>query len=331
MIRNFRKRIRLLRRVLQAHRDYVGGRGRTLKALAFLAPRVGRTRRTICFLPTKPGPEYMIRHVCALLGYRTVASMDEPSDLVVKWVDDTFPSPSHTLRALATKGRVVNLGVTDISKTRIGRLMEEVFGYSATVDPTSYRGVAIKKSNLNAMDMEEIVECPLSMAEVDGGAIYQEILGESPDGRIVEHRIACIDGRPVAAVERLRDPERRFEFESSTLSVARLSDVMDPEELRLVGKFTRRIGLDYGDLDTMRDGQGRLHVLDVNPTPWNQMIGDDPTPAGPALLDMARALERMVEESSGRWLKPRTMSVADGQNPHGGARAGTRAEAAHGA
>ena len=256
--------------------------------------------RVICFAPAKPGMEYMIRQVGALLGYKATGDLADRSDLVVRWMDDTFPvNPPELVEAAGTR-RVVNIGVTDISKTRIADLMEEIFGYSAHVDPTTWQGPALKKSNLNAMDQEEIVDCPIPESDVDPHAVYQELLGEEVRGRFQEHRLAWVHDRVVTVVTKLRDPNHRFEFEASLLSEGDPDLILTSDEKEKVGRFARRMGLDYGDLDTLRDAQGRLHVIDVNPTSWNQLIGDDPTPAGPALLHMAKALEAMVSQEVGR-------------------------------
>ena len=284
-----RKRLRAIRKAVAAHKAFVGGPFRGFRAWLFLLPRTKRMGRVICFAPAKPGMEYMIRQVGALLGYKATGDLREPAQLVVKWMDDTFPvAPREVVEAARTR-RVANIGVTDISKSRVADLMEEIFGYSAHVDPTTWEGQALKKADLNAMDQEEILTCPIPLSEVDPHAVYQELLGEAVDGWFREHRLAWINGKLVTVVTKLRDPEQRFVFEASILSVDRVDEILSKDEQAKVGEFARRMGLDYGDLDTLRDSRGRLHIIDVNPTSWNQLIGDDPTPAGPALLHMARA------------------------------------------
>ena len=40
------------------------------------------------------------------------------------------------------------------------------------------------------------------------------------------------------------------------------------EEEEAILDLAARIGLDYGEIDVLRDADGEIYVVDVNKTPW---------------------------------------------------------------
>jgi hypothetical protein len=60
-------------------------------------------------------------------------------------------------------------------------------------------------------------------------------------------------------------------FDSSRNNIVRLcpaEEVLSGEEIRNIGKFATSIGLDYGELDVLRDRDDRrIYIVDANNTP----------------------------------------------------------------
>ncbi|MGI9627861.1 MAG: hypothetical protein ACR2QM_13575 [Longimicrobiales bacterium] len=309
----FRKKLSAVRKAVQAYRAYVGGPFPRLRALWFLAPRLGRMGALVYFAPSKADPQYLFRQIMALLGYKATDDPEDRAVLSLKWIDDTYPVADHSTLELASSRRLMNVGTWDISKDRVSELMEQVFGYTATIDPTQFEGQAVKKGNLNATEEASIVECPIDRASVDPDAVYQEVLGpDLLDGWIQEHRVTWLVDRIVTATERLRLPEQRFEYDGAQISVVRVQDIYTADESRRIAQFAKAMKLDYGDIETMRDSRGRLHVLDVNPTPWSRLMYGRPTPGSPALVQIAKALERLAKDDLERPLQSARTELASG-------------------
>lgn len=57
------------------------------------------------------------------------------------------------------------------------------------------------------------------------------------------------------------------------------ADIFSAAELAQLLDFGARIGLEYGELDVLRDrDSGRIYVVDVNRTPYGPgSVGRDPT------------------------------------------------------
>ena len=69
--------------------------------------------------------------------------------------------------------------------------------------------------------------------------------------------------------------KHRFTNEFGTGVIHRTSDVLSAIELDLVLQFCRAIGLDYGELDIVRDQEdGRIYIVDANNTPFGPLTRD---------------------------------------------------------
>ena len=65
-----------------------------------------------------------------------------------------------------------------------------------------------------------------------------------------------------------RPLEQRFSNENSAVDLLEVAAVFSPKEIELLLRFSTAIGLDYGELDVLRDRlDGRIYVVDVNNTP----------------------------------------------------------------
>ncbi len=221
--------------------------------------------------------------------------------LVFCWIDDTYPESDNRLQEMARRRLVINVNVRDISKRRIDQLMDEVFGYSALVDPTNYSGTMVKKSDRNAEDNESVHEGPIPATDVDPSAVYQKLLGIRDGDRILEHRLTYFMGGFVAVVERRRPVSDPFGLGNELRSVVPASEAMNGEEEAKVRKLLGLMDVDFCDLDLMREPEtGRLHVLDINPTSWGWENPGWMEEARAGLIPLAVAVEKMVIEQRAR-------------------------------
>lgn len=222
------------------------------------------------FLPDHPDREYYsLVALFKYLDYTATKSPEDDFDAAFLWQDSTHVTPPPRLREIARSKPVLNLACTDISKTRVEQVFREVFGYSSFVDPTLHRGRCVMKSDDNAeKDWGAVIQCPVDTPRE--GCVYQVFVDSEHDGVQVEYRTPVILGSiPEVKIwrrEALRGPlhERAWLGTSPSDPAA----IYTPEERELILELSRRMGLDFGELDILRSrDDGRLYILDVNKTP----------------------------------------------------------------
>jgi GTP cyclohydrolase II len=223
----------------------------------------------ILFLPNHPDREYYsLVAISKYLDYTATKSPDDEFDAAFLWEDATRVTPPPILSVIARDKPVLNLGCTDISKTRVEQVFREVFGYGTFVDPTRHHGRCVVKSDENAAGWGALVEGPVK--EPQEGTVYQRYVDSEHDGVQIEYRTPVILGTiPEVKIWRREAVSGRL-YERAWLetTVSDVSAVYTAAECELILEFSRRMGLDFGELDVLRSREdGRLYILDVNKTP----------------------------------------------------------------
>ncbi len=224
--------------------------------------------RTLLFYPDYPLWETEIFRIAQRLDYNVTNNPRLRFDAVLHWEDATRRRPDERLAQLGRDFPLINGGCTDISKRSVEAVFSEVFGYRSFVDPTSFRGTAVRKSDLNARHDGSIVQLPVAAPEP--GCVYQKLLNHvNGGGMAVDYRVP-IFGQAIPYLT-LRYKPLRARFTTTTRAV--LADpqaVFSAGELEKIRLFCRRLGMDYGELDIIRHQEdGRVYILDANNTPWS--------------------------------------------------------------
>jgi hypothetical protein len=254
--------------------------------------------KTILTYPDEPRPYSVLYKICRLLGYRTTRNPDKNVDLIINWEDTTFRRDYAILNELDKKQRVVNLECKDISKERVDQVHQAVFGYSLAVDPLTYTGLCVKKSNNNATHDGVILKCPVT--EIDENSVYQIVVNNRANDDYVEDIRVPIFGtnRIPFCYKKYRHVQDRFSNENTLSELCEVDAVLSLEENELLLRFCRCMGLDYGELDVLRDADTRkLYVVDVSNTPSGP----------PNHLDdesERKALERLSKEFVSSFMAP---------------------------
>jgi len=234
-------------------------------------------RKVILFHPDGTRPFHALHKVLQFLGYRVTFSTEHKIDLAIRWwlawdgnpfaPDKPFPA----LKSAYQNGvKVLNISCHDISKAKVNSVFEEIFGYSLSVDPHKYHGPCVAKSNWNALHKGRVIQCPTESQEE--GVVYQKLIGnEVEDGLVEDMRVPVFGNRTPFVYLKYRSVGDRFVDRPHTnkkATIAEVSDVLSENELNNIHRFSERIGLDYGELDVLRDkGDGRIYIVDANNTP----------------------------------------------------------------
>ena len=229
----------------------------------------GCKTKTILTLPHRPEPDSVLYKICHELGFRITDMAGMRADLVFNWEDCTVRRHLDVLEELSMKQPVLNLRCRDISKRKVEAVHQAVFGYGLAVNPREFAGRCVKKSNNNAAHDGRIIQCPVK--HVDEQAVYQRVVNNSRDGRVVEDiRVPVVGDVIPFYYRKLRPIERRFAFGANiSAQVCEVSDLLSASEVSMLLQLCKEIGLDYGEVDVLRDvDDGKVYVVDVNNTPF---------------------------------------------------------------
>jgi len=201
----------------------------------------------------------MISKVCAELGLRPV-SVPRYHPVGVFFQDRTRTD------YVAPRDGLLNQACTDISKQHIEQVFERVFGYPLAIDPLTYQGPAVCKSDENGTHDGCIVECPIQKREL--GVVYEVLIDNSiSEAAVQDVRVVVVGNDIPIAYLKSNWKEKRFANWTFEVKLANASDVLTSEEQALVIEFARAIGLDFGELDTLRDRKtGRIYIVDAAKT-----------------------------------------------------------------
>ncbi len=235
----------------------------------------------LSFAPSPPSAWYLLWAAARAAGARFTAPED--ADAVFYFEDQTTGETPHVpIRSGATR---LNFHCTDVSKSRVAAVFEQVFGYPLTVDPRTHQGPAVEKSEANGVHDGRIVQCPVEPLE---GRSYARVVDNvAPDGLVEDIRCPTLLGDiPVAFIKR-RPLATRFANANAQVRLIDPADVLSEAERAKLKAFCAAMHLDWGGLDVLRDRRdGRLYVVDVNKT-------DMGPPTALSLGDQLRAAVRL--------------------------------------
>ena len=224
----------------------------------------GHRRVRIAFLPDLPRPWYLIWAVAACAGTRVVDDARE-ADIVMHFDDSTLSAETPLPDFGAHQPRLVNFGCRDISKSGVAGAFERAAGYALAVDPATYTGPIVDKSEINAAHDGHIVEGPF---QPQAGRAYQRLVDNTIGGGLVEDlRTTTADGEALIVFRKRRPIARRFANENVSCDCVKPAEVFSSAELDLIRRFTRELKLDWGGVDVLRDrADGRIYIVDANKT-----------------------------------------------------------------
>lgn len=260
-----------LRRILHEVRQYltvdvwrVVAEAKAARWRARLSARY--PRKTILFYPLRPSPQSAIYKICHLAGYDLCFDRGGDWDAALHWNTATVCKAADF--SMAAGRPVLNAACLNVGKELLSQLFSTVFGYDILVDPLRYSGRAVRKSNENATHDGVVIDCPIG--EVNAGVVYQRLVANDVDEKLVEDLRAPVIGNRIPFVYRkLRPRVDRFSNWNVDVQCHETESFFSASELERILELTRRIGLEYGELDILRDrADHRVYVIDANPTPW---------------------------------------------------------------
>ncbi|MDB5433525.1 MAG: hypothetical protein JWP35_4641 [Caulobacter sp.] len=245
---------------------------------------------TIWFAPDRPRPWYLLWSAAGWGNLRLAATPIE-AEVAFHFHDSTW-SPA----AADTHARQFNFACRDVSKTHVARVFGEVFGYPLLIDPTTWSGPAVEKSETNGDHSGRVIDCPVQPRD---GSCYQRLVDTAQGGFIHDLRTPCVGGRPVVVLTKKKPADDRFSIHNRSVTLSPPEQIYSPEELADIGRFCAAMGLDWGSLDILRDRPtGRIYIVDVNKTDVGPVIALSLADKLKSTALLAAALKGLVEGAS---------------------------------
>ena len=256
------------------------------RALVPFVPAALRTLVAPRFrLFAKPFSGHVLRPIVAAVGVRLVRDPLARADCAMQ----------HRVDGVRPAGvPVLNEFCESIRKTHVAAVFEHVFGYALAVDPLTYAGPIVEKSDKNFTHDGRILDGPLTPGDLRPDRVYQRLVDTVEVGErgpeAVDLRPPIYAGRvPLVYVKR-RPAGDRFSNTNTTVEVRAPGDVFTDAELALLGRFADAMGLDYGEVDVLRDrADGRIYVVDVTHGPGGPPNGLPRAEARRAVQTLGRA------------------------------------------
>lgn len=221
--------------------------------------------------------------------------LSDPSVALLKWSPYAGHRISKRQRVRLPAGkRVLNDTHLDTDKSNVQRIWQKTAGYGTVIDPSHHRGRAVVKMEQNGTHSGRIVTLPVPSPEP--GMVYEQVIDNAASEEMVyDLRVPFILGHPALAYVKFRSRHRRFENRNDRVRLVSAAEVLTLDEIDLCSRFCAAIGLDYGELDILRDGgSSRIYVVDVNNTPAGPPKGLTLADRGAAMRAIAMNLRRIV-------------------------------------
>lgn len=250
-------------------------------------------KMSLCSFPENPvfnrfplvSNGYSIEKILYLCGFKNISySPWRKYNLILNWQDTTINeidicdyierSHHHTGRNL-NETQFINRDVSDISKKTVAKINKEVFGYDLDVDPISYQGKVVKKSDLNGLHDGVIIECPIGPSYYDENSVYNVCVNNINDkNEAVDYRVIYMNGIVDIFYEKTRSSNSRFDTHQSVSKIRETRTEFSEDEISKMTLFCKKLGADYGEMDVLRDrSTGKIYIVDFAKTPFGPLYG----------------------------------------------------------
>ncbi len=220
--------------------------------------------KKVLFYPELPHPVHGLYKLFHLAGYKIISDYSQDFDVVVYYEDTTFRKRDAIINNLIRKKPVINANSIDISKEKVQSTFKKVFGYSLEVNPQLFKGKYVKKSNVNASHDGIILS---HNEKPEKGYVYQRLIDSTTKHGALDLRTPIIFGEIPFVYKKYRPLSNQFKtFTSSVLT--NTDKIYSKSEVIKIKRFCTEMGLDYGELDVIRDNDdNKIYIVDVNNTP----------------------------------------------------------------
>jgi hypothetical protein len=217
--------------------------------------------------PTFPSKKTTLSKIARMNKVRLTNKLVSNPDVIVYFENVTYGSAS-ALRRKYPKAKVINVNCPDISKERVHVVHMEALGYSMNLNPKTYIGVAVEKSDENAVHDGQEVMCPVAFPKTD--AVYQKVLDNTNEaGEYVDIRVPVIQGKIPLVYLKFKTLKNRFTNKAHRATLHKPEELFSQEEISQIEKYASAMKVDFCEFDVLRhNGNKKIYIIDVNKTPY---------------------------------------------------------------
>lgn len=228
-----------------------------------------RKTKTVLFYPEYPKRMNILHQIFKSLDFNITNNPNLKFEYGVKCFDTTidYGNSSKILQEFSKNYLIINKGSIDISKKMVDKVFFEVFKYSSFVDPLSYKGRFIKKSNQNATHDGIVFDKPIS--SVDDRFVYQRLINNSYDSNTsVEMRVPVMKGYIPFVYYKYKPINDRLGWKILNAEIVETDRALTTEEQENIVLFCEKMMLDFTELDILRDIDSQnIYITDANNNP----------------------------------------------------------------
>jgi hypothetical protein len=189
-----------------------------------------------------------------------------------------------------------NAGCVDIRKSTLDAHHRDLWGYGVGVDPLTHTGPLLEKGDGNALHDGRILAGPLQPLDLKMDKVYQRVISNRNEAGVpFDFRMVWMRGAIPVLYRKFKSESFRFTNETIAADIVPVEIHFTSSELSKIDKLMRVLSVDWAELDILRDSlDGKLYVVDVNPTPWGPPALLPTVAQKEALQSMASALREAI-------------------------------------
>ena len=206
----------------------------------------------ILFYPNKLKGYARIKLICDHIGIPYTYSLKDPFKVVMR---NDYRLKRYGGVELADYPWINDFCV-DVSKSYVESVFKRVFGYGSMAEG----GRCLEKSEGQGTKDVKIVDEPGNKP----GYVYQQIIHNKLDGHYIDFRTYVI-GQEIVWI---REKWKKDMIAPTIIRSRPAENPFNLYEQSQILDFCREMGMDYGELDILRDyTNGKLYIVDVNDMP----------------------------------------------------------------
>jgi hypothetical protein len=199
--------------------------------------------------PTYPSKKTTLSKIARMNGARLTNKLVKNPDAIIYFENATF-GDSTELTNKYPNARIINVNCSDISKEHVHLVHQESFGYSMNLDPRTHVGLAVEKSDENAVHDGQEVMCPIESPKAN--TVYQTVLDNRNDnGEYVDIRVPVIGGKIPLVYLKFKTKKNRFTNKAHRATLHQPEELFSEEEISQIEKYAAAMKVDFCEFDVL--------------------------------------------------------------------------------
>jgi glycosyltransferase involved in cell wall biosynthesis len=192
------------------------------------------------------------------LGYNYHNDPTKPYDVALYW---SYHQVRRELDDTSATLPLLNKGCWDISKEKVNKVFDNV-----NVNPETYHGVAVRKTNHQGAHNGELTVCPQPQKP---GWVYQKFIDTKENNHYLCYRVFYA-GQVDFVVKQWETD--MFKLSHAKVEMVDKRELMTEEQERWLCDKMVEFGCDFGEVDVLKDKDGEIYVIDLNNVAGNSHI-----------------------------------------------------------